>query len=74
MPPVHVPSLTLPAPFLTLRLCAAGHCYYRIEEYWTFELCFQKQLRQYHKDGGSVEVREGGWLAWGGSECEPAAR
>lgn len=42
-----------------LHLCAAGHCYYRIEEYWTFELCFQKQLRQYHKDGSAVEVRKG---------------
>lgn len=54
----------LPAPGCSLgpHLCplcpprAGGHCFYRIEEYWTFELCYQKQLRQYHKEGDSVQV------------------
>lgn len=33
---------------------AAEHCYYRIEEWWTYELCYKKKLRQYHKDSGKV--------------------
>ncbi|PRW57259.1 OS-9-like protein [Chlorella sorokiniana] len=47
-----------------------GHCYYRIEEYWTFELCYQKQLRQYHKEGSTVEAEYvlGKWS--GGEEAQ----
>lgn len=46
----------LTGQYLPITQCAAGHCFYRIEEYWTFELCYQKQLRQYHKEGSSVKV------------------
>ena len=41
----------LPHPCAPL---AEGHCFYRVEEWWTYELCYRKQLRQYHKEGGRV--------------------
>jgi len=35
-------------------------CAYRLESYWTYELCHGKHLRQYHeeRDGKSIKVQE----------------
>lgn len=46
----HSPaSSLLPAPCPCPPAPAENHCFYRIEDWWTYELCFGKQLRQYHK-------------------------
>ena len=31
-------------------------CFYRIEEWWTYELCYKKHVRQFHKDHDKVCV------------------
>ncbi|KAL4450026.1 hypothetical protein ABPG77_010695 [Micractinium sp. CCAP 211/92] len=32
------------------------HCYYYYDEWWTYELCYRKHVRQYHKSGeGQLE-------------------
>lgn len=33
-----------------MRLLLDGVCYYRAEEWWTYELCFNKGVRQFHKE------------------------
>ena len=35
-------------------------CAYRLESYWTYELCHGKHLRQYHeeRDGKAIKVQE----------------
>merc|ERR1719341_33349 len=35
-------------------------CAYRVESYWTYELCYGKYLRQYHeeRDGKDIKVQE----------------
>ncbi|KAI3438201.1 hypothetical protein D9Q98_000638 [Chlorella vulgaris] len=50
----------------------AGHCYYRIEEWWTYELCFKQKLRQYHKDDGRTvsQYLMGSYAAGGEQEDE----
>ncbi|PSC72091.1 endoplasmic reticulum lectin 1-like isoform B [Micractinium conductrix] len=35
----------------------AEHCYYHYEEWWTYELCYRKHVRQYRKRGDNqVEI------------------
>lgn len=31
-------------------------CFYRIEEWWTFELCYKKHVRQFHKEHDKVRA------------------
>ena len=39
-------------PSLLRKLDAhVNHCYYRVEGWWTYELCHGKQIRQYHAEG-----------------------
>lgn len=38
---------------------AAGHCFYRAEEWWTYELCFKKAVRQYHKEAAAPDASDG---------------
>ena len=33
---------------------AGGLCLYRIEEWWTFELCYKEHVRQFHKEQNQV--------------------
>ena len=33
---------------------AGGLCLYRIEEWWTYELCYKKHVRQFHKEQNQV--------------------
>ncbi|KAK9814659.1 hypothetical protein WJX72_009344 [[Myrmecia] bisecta] len=33
----------------------AGLCFYRIEDWWTYEYCYKKHVRQFHKDKDVVE-------------------
>ena len=51
----HSTAAPASAPFPPpCRARAADHCYYRIEDWWTYELCYGKSLRQYHKGPGEV--------------------
>lgn len=34
----------------------AEHCYYQYEDWWSYEVCYGKHVRQYHKAGESVEA------------------
>lgn len=38
---------------------AAGLCFYRAEEWWTYELCFKKSVRQFHKDAAVADASDG---------------
>lgn len=29
-------------------------CMYRIEDWWTYELCYKRSVRQFHKEGNKV--------------------
>ena len=42
--------------------CAAGLCFYRAEDWWTYELCFQKGVRQFHKDAPQPGAAPGAGL------------
>ena len=37
-------------------------CAYRLEHYWTYELCHGRYIRQFHeeRDGKNIKVRERG--------------
>lgn len=65
-----------PIPPIWVCVCAAGHCYYRIEEWWTYELCFKQKLRQYHKDDGRTvsQYLMGSYAAGGEQEDEVQVR
>ena len=39
---------------LFVALPAGGLCLYRVEEWWTFELCYKKHMRQFHKEQNQV--------------------
>ena len=49
----HLP-LCLPFTFVLLLHLAVGRCFYRREEWWSYELCYKKALRQYHGEGAAV--------------------
>lgn len=42
------------------KLFVSSKCAYRLEHYWTYELCHGKSLRQYHeeRDGKNIKVTE----------------
>lgn len=58
---------TGPNPFdLLSPLFTAGSCSYRIESYWTYEVCHGNYIKQYHeeRDGKNVKLQEyylGNW-------------
>ena len=29
---------------------AGARCFYRLEDWWTYELCYQKHVRQFHRE------------------------
>lgn len=29
---------------------AGARCFYRVEDWWTYELCYQKHVRQFHRE------------------------
>ncbi|KAK9846587.1 hypothetical protein WJX81_007190 [Elliptochloris bilobata] len=31
-----------------------GLCFYRVEDWWTYELCYKKAVRQFHKEGDAL--------------------
>ena len=33
-----------------LILLAGARCFYRLEDWWTYELCYEKHVRQFHKE------------------------
>ena len=43
-----------------VAICKGQTCAYRLESYWTYELCHGRFLRQYHeeRDGKEVKVQE----------------
>lgn len=45
---------------LLTRLFVQSQCAYRLEHYWTYELCHGKYLRQYHeeRDGKNIKTTE----------------
>jgi len=45
---------------LLQKMFTQQSCAYRLESYWTYELCHGKHLRQYHeeRDGKSIKVQE----------------
>lgn len=51
------------------------YCSYRLESYWTYELCHGKHLRQYHevKDAGSAPRLQEYFLGLGRFNSEPSA-
>ena len=40
------PTATCPA--------AEGWCAYRVEDWWTYEVCYERHVRQYHKEGAAL--------------------
>ena len=42
------------------KLFVQSKCAYRLEHYWTYELCHGKSLRQYHeeRDGKNIKTTE----------------
>ena len=42
------------------KLFVSSKCAYRLEHYWTYELCHGKSLRQYHeeRDGKNIKLTE----------------
>ncbi len=49
--PICKPVPTMPSPPFP---CAADWCAYRVEDWWTYEVCYKKHVRQYHKDQNKV--------------------
>lgn len=47
-------------------LSAGARCFYRLEDWWTYELCYEKHVRQFHREKEvlsseySLGVYEGG--------------
>ncbi len=31
-------------------LSADARCFYRLEDWWTYELCYEKHVRQFHRE------------------------
>ena len=31
-------------------LSTGARCFYRLEDWWTYELCYQKHVRQFHRE------------------------
>ena len=29
---------------------AGARCFYRLDDWWTYELCYQKHVRQFHRE------------------------
>ncbi|XP_066590654.1 endoplasmic reticulum lectin 1 isoform X2 [Prorops nasuta] len=57
----HSEPYTGPNPIEILApLFSKNHCAYKLESYWTYELCHGRYVRQYHEDreGKKVKVQE----------------
>ena len=70
----------LPSPVSLLR-SLEGTCLYRVEDsWWTFELCFERHVRQFHREGGGSGTGGGAggvasefWLGkWESGAADPA--
>lgn len=49
MAPLH--CLQRPATYQPAPAAAAGEwCTYRVEDWWTYEVCYKRHVRQYHKE------------------------
>lgn len=35
-----------------------GHCAHRVEDWWTYEICFRRHVRQYHKEPDADNVMQ----------------
>ena len=37
---------------MTQTICCnlGARCFYRLEDWWTYELCYQKHVRQFHRE------------------------
>jgi Glucosidase II beta subunit-like protein len=52
---------------LPLLVCLPGMlCFYRIEDWWTYELCYKKHVRQFHKEGEKIVTEVSGGVGGGG--------
>ena len=54
LPPAAAPTARPPSPALRRRAAAEDWCAYRVEDWWTYEVCYRKHVRQYHKEQGKV--------------------
>ena len=66
LPKVEVKSATSEMPYegpnvleILQQLFISQACAYRLEHYWTYELCHGRHVRQYHeeRDGKNIKVR-----------------
>jgi hypothetical protein len=46
--------MLLPCPPSGVLCPAEEWCAYRVEDWWTYEVCYKQHVRQYHKEQGKV--------------------
>lgn len=44
-------------------MIAGGKCFYKVEEWWQYEVCYNKHVKQYHMEGTTLvdEYSLGSW-------------